>query len=383
MIVLFFVKSNSAKIFSNNFIHKSQIIVQIKLQEIMSFKINAFCLKFTSMLGCMLLCLTAFAQYNFSTVDGLLQANQKALGNDIATIIYKDDKIVYQKMLGEEFNLKTRALIGNASQWLTAALVMTFVDEGKISLDEKVSNYLPIFETYGKTYITIRQCLTHTIGIADNSKSLGKILDRKKFESLEEEVNSFVKKEIAAAPGTSFFYGTMGPNIAGRVLEVITKKSFDALMKQRIFTPLEMKNSSFVPEDGSVDPSSGAESSAADLANFLSMILNKGMYKGKRILSEKAIAEMETTQTAKATKKYVPNVMETAGYGLGVWMENGNNGNVTTISAPSFSGTWPYIDRCRNYACIFFIKKQLGDAKKDLYLELKSRIDAQITASCK
>ena len=349
----------------------------------MSLKIKSFCLKFTTLLSFMLICLTGRSQYNFSSVDSFLLTNQKALGNDISAIIYKGDKIIYQKALGEEFNVKTRAPIANASKWLTAALVMTFVDEGKISLDEKVSNYLPIFETYGKTYITIRQCLSHTIGIADNSKSVGKILDKKKFESLEEEVNSFVKKEIAANPGTSFFYGNMGPNIAGRVLEVITKKSFETLIKQRIFTPLEMKNSSFIPEDNSVNPSVGAESTAADYINFLSMILNKGMYKGKRILSEKAIAAMQTVQTKKVEKKYVPKLTEGYEYGLGEWIEEqDSNGNSVVISSSSLSGTYPYIDKCRNYACIFFIKKQ-NELKKELYQELKKKIDAQITSGCK
>lgn len=350
----------------------------------MSFKIKSFCLKFTTILSFMLICLTSYSQYNFTGVDSFLLINQRSLGNDIAAIIYKGDKVIYQKTLGEEFNIKTRAPIASASKWLTAALVMTFVDEGKISLDDKVSNYLPIFETYGKTYITIRQCLSHTTGIADNSKSAGKIFDKKKFESLEEEVNSFVKKEIAANPGTSFFYGNMGPNIAGRVLEVITKKSFDALMKQRIFTPLEMKNSSFVPEDGSVNPSMGAESTAGDYINFLSMLLNKGVYKGKKILSEKAVAEMQTRQGKKAFEKYTPKETEGYEYGLGEWIEEqDSNGNSMLVSCTSLSGTWPYIDKCRNYACILFVKKQLNEQKKELYQELKKKIDAQIVADCK
>jgi len=350
----------------------------------MSFKINAICLKFISILSFMLICLTGYSQYNFKAVDSFLITKQKDLGNDLATIIYKDGKIIYQRALGEEFTLKTRAPITGSSKWLTAALVMTFVDEGKISLDEKVSNYLPIFETYGKTYITIRQCLSQTIGIADNSKSITKLLDKKKFETLEEEVNSFVKKEIAANPGTTFFYGNMGPNIAGRVLEVITKKSFDVLMKQRIFTPLEMKNSSFVPENGSVNPSLGAESTATDYMNFLAMMLDKGMYKGKRILSEKAVAEMQTVQTKKAVKKYSPQLTEGYEYGLGEWIqEQDSDGNSVVVSCPALVGTFPYIDKCRNYACIFFVKKQLGEQKKELYQELKKRIDAQIKSDCK
>ena len=348
----------------------------------MSHKLKLVCLKFTPVVGFMLICLIGKGQYNFTAVDDFLQANQKVLGNDMVTIIYKDGKVIYQKEMGD-FTSKTKAPVASCSKWLTAALVMTFVDEGKISLDEKVSNYLPIFETYGKTYITIRNCLSQTTGIADNSRTIMKLLDRKNFETLDEEVNSFVKKEIAAKPGTSFFYGNIGLNIAGRVLEVISKKSFESLVKQRLFTPLEMKNSSFSPEDNAVNPSGGAVSTAADYMNFLTMLLDKGMYKGKRILSEKAIAEMQTVQTKNAEKKFVPAVAAGYEYGLGEWIEQqDNNGNSLVVSCPGLFGTLPYIDKCRGYACIFFIRKLLSEQKKELYQELKKRIDAQIPVNC-
>lgn len=348
----------------------------------MSHKLKSICLKFTPVLAFMLICLIGKGQYNFTSVDDFLQANQKALGNDMVTIIYKDGKVIYQKGMGD-FTSKTKAPVASCSKWLTAALVMTFVDEGKISLDEKVSNYLPIFETYGKTYITIRNCLSQTTGIADNSRLIMKLLDRKKFETLDEEVNSFVKKEIAANPGTSFFYGNIGLNIAGRVLEVISKKSFESLIKQRLFTPLEMKNSSFSPEDNAVNPSGGAVSTAADYMNFLTMLLDKGVFKGKRILSEKAITEMQTVQTKNAAKKFVPAAAAGYEYGLGEWIEQQDgNGNSTVVSCPGLFGTLPYIDKCRGYACIFFIRKLLSEQKKELYQELKKRIDAQIPANC-
>ena len=331
----------------------------------------------------MLLCLIAKSQYNFSEADKILTANAKALGSNVAAMIYKDGKIIYQKELGE-FNVKTKAPIASCSKWLTAALVMTFVDEGKISLDDRVSTFIPIFEQYGKSYITIRQCLSHQTGIADNQKIIAKILDRRKFESMEEEVNSFAKKEIADNPGTAFSYGNIGLNIAGRVLEIVSKKRFDLLMKQRIFTPLNMKNSSFTPEDFTVNPSGGAVSTAADYMNFLTMLLDKGMFGGKRILTEASVAQMESVQTSKVPKKYAPKMGEGYDYGLGEWIEETDaKGNSTVVSSPGLFGTWPYIDKCRNYACIFFVKSLLGEQKKDLYQQLKKAIDQQIpAASC-
>src|SRR5688572_25130883 len=87
---------------------------------------------------------STFSQYHFGALDDYLQKNQKALGGEFAVLIYKDGKVVYQKAIGE-FNAKTQVPIGAAGNWLTAALVMTFVDQGKLSLDDPVSQYLPEF----------------------------------------------------------------------------------------------------------------------------------------------------------------------------------------------------------------------------------------------
>jgi len=335
--------------------------------------------------GFVLLCLAGKSQYNFTEVDKLLTENQKAMGNNSVTLIYKDGKMVYQKAIGE-YNSKTITPIASCSKWLTAALVMTFVDEGKISLDERISIYLPIFETYGKSYITIRQCLSHQTGITDNQRTISKLLERRKFESLEDEVNSFAKKEIAASPGTSFFYGNIGLNIAARVLEVVSKKKFEALMKQRIFTPLNMKYSSFTQEDynNAVNPSGGAISTAGEYLNFMTMILEKGTFMGKRILSEQAVAQMQTIQTTqKVSKKYVPKVAEGFEYGLGEWIEQSDSKGISTVvSSPGLFGTWPYIDKCRNYACIIFVKSIVNEDKRTIYQEIKKAIDKQITGNC-
>ncbi|MEN9569752.1 MAG: hypothetical protein RL172_983 [Bacteroidota bacterium] len=347
----------------------------------MSFKPTYTCLKCSAVAVFMLICLTGTAQYNFSSVDDFFKANQKALGGNAAILVFKDGKNIYKKET-EDFTIKSRAPLGASSQWLTAALVMTFVDEGKLSLDERVSVYIPILENYGKKYITLRHCLSQTMGIADNSRSVTSIFDRKKFESLEEEINSFAKKENAANPGASFTYGSMGLNIAARVMEVVSKKRFEVLVKQRLFTPLEMKNSAFLSDDNAVNPSVGAESTAADYSNFLSMLLAKGMYKGLRILSEKSVAEMQTIQTSAATKKYSPAATQGFEYGLGNWILQDAAGKVTVTTAPSLSGSWPYIDYCHGYTCVLLSAKYLGDDKRNLFMELKKLLDAQVPAIC-
>ena len=348
----------------------------------MTYQMDLICRKFSLVAAFMLFCLICKSQYNFTAVDQLLTENQKTLGKELVALVFKDGKMIYQKETGD-FTIKSKAPIASCSKWLTAALVMTFVDEGKFSLDDRVSKFLPIFETYGKNYITIRQCLSHQTGIADNPRLIAKLLERRKFESLEDEVNSFAKKEIAADPGTSFFYSGMGLNIAGRILELVSKTRFELLMKQRILSPLNMRNSSFTPENNAVNPSGGAISTAADYLNFLSMLLAKGTFGGKRILSEKAILEMQTVQTQKIRKLSSTKVDEGFEYGLGEWIEQADSkGKSRVVSCPEIFGTWPYIDLCKNYAAIIFVKSLRSEEKKLLYTTLQKAIDQQISGDC-
>lgn len=320
-----------------------------------------------------------FSQYNFKDIDDILTTNQKALGNSVVAMIWKDGKVIYQKELGEDFKIKTQVPVAASSSWLTAALVMTFVDEGKLSLDDPVAKYIPIFESYSKKYITIRNCLAHTTGI-EAEPGIKAILQRKKFPTLEEEAISYAKREIERTPGEMFFYSNIGPSLAGRVLEIISKKTFDRLIQERLLRPLKMRNTTFyVDYDKAFDPTAGALSSANDFILFMSMLLNKGMTPdGKRILSEASIAEMQKMQTGNAVIKFVPKATEGYSYGFGNWIEADDKGNVSTLSCPSLTGTWPMIDKCRGYAFIVLTKPQSAEQKKDLYLSIKEVIDQQI-----
>ena len=349
----------------------------------MSYKVSPTCLKSSIVAAFMLILQSSFSQYNFSELDQAIQAKQKILGKDVVVMLWKkDDTLIYKKETGD-FNSKTAAPIASCSKWLTAALVMQFIDEGKLSLDDKISQWIPEFERYGKNYITIRHCLSHFTGIEDEGKLLKKIFQRKKFASLEEEVNSFAAREIRTNPGTDFWYGNIGLNIAGRVLEVMSKKKFDVLIKQKLFNPMTMRRTSFTVLDGSaVNPSGGASSTAEDYMKFLVMLLNKGKYAGKQVLSEKAVEQMMQIHTKPVQIKYAPKTATSYNYALGSWVVEEQNDKATALASPGLFGTWPMIDLCRGYAYLVFVKSLLGEEKAEVHKELKSLIDAKIPSTC-
>jgi CubicO group peptidase (beta-lactamase class C family) len=361
----------------------------------MSYKVKITCLQCSLSFISMLFCLPLFSQkradpapspYNFEAVDKLLIQNQKTLGENFVALVWKDGKPIYIKEGSADFTAKAQAPIAGAANWMISALVMTYVDEGKLSLDDKVSKYIPIFATYMKTYITIRNCLTNTTGIQSSEDEATKVMPRSKFESLEEEVNAYAsKRNIAYNAGTNFFYSPVGPNIAARVLEIITKKGFDRLMMERIQRPLKLRATSFSNEEGgALNAASGARSSANDYMNFLTMLLNKGMFGDKRVLSEAAVEEMEKAQFPGLPVKYVPKGAQGTLYGLGAWITETNSaGASSALSCPDLVGTTPFIDKCRNYAAILFVGKPEGETdQKRIAQSFKSLIDGAIGGSC-
>lgn len=357
----------------------------------MSYNFPSFCRKVIPLLIFLHVLSPLRAQYNWTDLEAGLATRQKLLGEDVVAMVWKGDSLVFKKEMGS-FNSKTQAPIASCSKWLTAALVMQFVDEGKLSLDDKVVKYIPEFEKYFKNYITIRHCLSHMTGIADDDKFLRRILQRRKFATLEEEVNDMAARDIRANPGTDFWYGNVGLNIAGRVLEVISKKKFDVLIKTKLFVPLGMTKTTFSdPNGGPLNPSGGARSTADDYMKFLVMLLNKGTYNGTRILSENAVYEMTKAQNTLAQVKFAPKSAEGFTYASGCWVieesmqettkEGGKIG--TVLASPGLFGTWPMIDYCRGYAYLVFVKNLLGEERAQAHLELKKIIDTQIPAVCR
>lgn len=129
----------------------------------MSYKINKNCLCFSFLLAALLLFQPLHAQYYFATVEDWVHNNLKDLGGRAVLLIYKDGKLVYNESFNEltrrqkmgakliarragkdansitsDYNENTKIGLASCSKWLSAALVMTFVDEGKLQLNDTI-----------------------------------------------------------------------------------------------------------------------------------------------------------------------------------------------------------------------------------------------------
>ena len=351
----------------------------------MALKFRSIGLYFSLFLPFLLILQATSGQQNFPEIDRAFKMNQQALGKDAIMMIYKSGKIVYESSMGDMTSASPQR-IASCSKWYTAALVMTFVDEGKISLEDTIGKFLPIFTKYGKGQIKVWHCLSHTAGLEQEPVKMITLVNRNaKYNSLEEEINDFAKKKDAIAiPGTEFRYGNVGLNIAARVIEVVSGKGFEQLFQERIGKPLNMQATTFTKNGEIANPSGGAWSTAADYLNFQIMFLNKGVFRGKRILNKASVEKMLEPETNQSMIKYTPSSANGYDYGFGMWIqEKDANGKTIAVSSPGLFGTWPYVDYCRSYACIIFTKNLLTEKKADVYVAIKKVVDQYFPATCK
>lgn len=369
-------------------IYRSKIIHITRkayFQTILSPLLKYFCMNvrlFVSLLLFFQFSVAIHAQPDWTAVKTKMNANSPLLGKEYAFVVAtKDSVLLLQESNG--FTAKTQVPIASSSKWLTAVLLFKLAEEGKLSLDDPVANFLPEFNKYFKGHITIRHCLSHMTGIEEKG-TIRNLVHRKKFFSLEEEVNDIAQRGIRSKPGTDFWYGATGINIAGRVAEIVTKKKFDVLIKMKVFTPLGMRKTSFTqPDAGAINPAGGAVSTTEDLVRFLQMLLRKGKIDSTtQYLSESSVEELFQLQATPEQTTFAPGSAKGLGYAHGAWVLTSNRGQATSLASPGLFGSWPMIDNCRGYLYVVLVKNLLGEERANLHKEMKDLIDLQFPNHC-
>ncbi len=232
--------------------------------------------------------------------------------------------------------------IASASKWLTAALLMTFIDDGSLTLDDPIVSTLPEFDGE-KATITLRMLLSHTSGIGSESC----IWDREL--TMAACTNGIANTRLVDEPGTRFHYGNTSFHVAGRLAEVAGGRPFSDLFRARIAEPLGLVATRFdegTPTENPTPAASG-QSSADDYARFLRMLLAGGTNdEGGRVLSARAVEEILTVQTdgkenpddSAVTITGVPR------YGLGCWIdETDARGRALRASGSGSYGAFPWV----------------------------------------
>lgn len=207
--------------------------------------------RLTILLICTISCTALLAQTKKSRVSGIMQAYHKYNMFDGAVLVAENGKIVYKGAFGpanREWNIPnrtdTRFMIGSVSKPLTATLAMLQVQKGLLSLHKTIADYLPEFKNKPAAGVTIKQLLSHTSGIPnyDIINDFFPRISRQNF-SREDYIKVYMDSALLFEPGSRYFYSSWGYFTLGYILERVTGKTYAQLMKEDIFSKLQMNNS--------------------------------------------------------------------------------------------------------------------------------------------
>jgi CubicO group peptidase (beta-lactamase class C family) len=337
--------------------------------------------------------------------------------------IARDGKLVMleafgfrDKAAGVPMTTDTIFNIASMTKPMTAVAALSLVEQGRLILDEPVSKVLPGRFTDMKVAtldvggtgitttspanrpITLRDLLTHTSGLIYGGR--GNTAVHKLYPSgsvtaaMEMNADVFLTKlsslPLLNQPGTTWDYG-FGVDVAGLMVEALTKRSLGDALSDMVFKPLGMVDTGFViPADKTAryakalptDPETGQPqtnppdaarpsqfdcgggcgvSTATDYLRFATMLLNHGEYAGQRVLSRQMTAYMLTNQLGPQVRNLIGNADPTRadyGFGLGLAVRTTPGvvrlmGHVGDFSWPGASGTNWFVDPQERLVVVF------------------------------
>lgn len=234
---------------------------------------------------------------------------------DSGKIVYSEGFGMADREKGIPVDRNTLFNIGSISKAFTATAVMLLVDQGRLSLDDPVTRYLPEFTMADPRYknITVRMLLDHTSGLAGSTfaNQFGFEYDKDAFPHL---LTNLTKAHLRHAPGEMAVYTNDGFTLAEMIVERVSGKTFMDFLAENVFKPLDMQNTGrgvgeqpgkiaayyYQPASGKREPlevlsvlgAGGLSSTAEDLMRFADTF----SYSGNRIFSRSALEEMKRAQ---------------------------------------------------------------------------------------
>jgi CubicO group peptidase (beta-lactamase class C family) len=331
------------------------------------------------------------------------------------TVVAAKDKLLAVDTIGladiakkKPMELDSLFWIASMTKPFTAVSILMLQDEGKLRISDPVEKFIPEFATL-KTptgqpaHITIEQILTHTSGLGE-----GDTAAIKAAHTLRDLIPIYLASPMLYEPGDHWRYTQSGINVAARIVEVTSGRSFDEFVSKRILKPLGMKNTTFYPnkkqrshlatpyiedkQTGTLTAApyadygnkgqppfgnAGLFSTGPDYARFCQMLLNGGTFGGKRYLSHAAFQQLTTVHTGELktgflqTKEYGSRGMN-YGWGIGVAILKAPHPGVAEMLSPGtfgHGGAWgtqAWIDPVRGLAYILMVQRPgiNGDASK-------------------
>jgi CubicO group peptidase (beta-lactamase class C family)/pimeloyl-ACP methyl ester carboxylesterase len=169
-----------------------------------------------------------------------------------SVLVANGNNIVYKGAVGmanHEWQLpnttQTRFRLGSVTKQFTATLILQLVQEGKLNLNGKITDYLTNYRKETGSQVSIHHLLTHSSGIPNYTDNESFFPNSVKPYSVTDFVRIYCSGDLEFKPGAQFSYSNSGYFILGAILEKLTGKTYEQLLKEKILEPLGMKQTGY------------------------------------------------------------------------------------------------------------------------------------------
>jgi CubicO group peptidase (beta-lactamase class C family) len=193
-----------------------------------------------------------FAQDKAKQIDDLIRRYVDNGQFNGTVLVVENGKVIFKKGYGlanMEWNIPntpdTKFRLGSLTKQFTAMLIMQLVEQGKLKLEGKITDYLTDYFKAAGDKITIHHLLTHTSGIPNytNLPSFN-TLNRNRYKPAD-FLKQFSDLPLEFEPGSAFAYSNSGYFLLGAIIEKVTGKTYEKVLQENIFTPLQMNNTGY------------------------------------------------------------------------------------------------------------------------------------------
>ena len=327
-------------------------------------------------------------------------------------LVGRHDRILYQKAIGrravvpaaEPMTLDTIFDLASLTKVIaTATAVTMLIEDGKIRLNDRVSTFVPGFERYGKADITIRHLLTHMSGLRPDVDLA------QPWTGYDTAISLAIDEVPQAPPGERFVYSDINFFLLGDIVRRVSGLPLERFTRERIFEPLGMKDTMFLPPPGlrariaptesctpfgwpcdgpgasmlrgtvhdptarrmgGVAGHAGLFGTAADLSIFARMLLARGTYRGARVLSPLAVTKMTMPATPVGERN-----LRSLGWDMDSAFSS-NRGELLPVGSfghTGFTGTSLWVDPATGLYVVFLSSRLHPDGKGDV-TPLRARV---------
>ncbi len=301
-------------------------------------------------------------------------------------LVWKDGQTIFEKAYGNftydltSPKVKTNTIYDLASLTkvvATTTAAMICYDRNLISLDDRVTKFIPEFGENGKENITIKNLMIHNSGLPAWKKFYGRDL---KYDDV---INEIYSSQLEYKPGEKTVYSDLGIITLGKIIEKVTGMTLDIFCRDEIFFPLKMNSTFFNPNDSlkifcaptetdnywrmktlqgevhdetsamlnGVAGHAGLFSTADDLAKLMSVLINKGKFEQKQFIKQSTIELFTKRYSAESTRAIGWDTKSDSGSSAGKYFSKNSFGHT------GYTGTSIWADPERNLFVVFLTNR--------------------------